>query len=77
MTTIDGIRVPWISDPRSNSGGLDALDFDGLSEVNITKGADSSRYGSGAFGGVVQIHTLDQADMLTEEAIGVLEQGHL
>ncbi|MBB3147161.1 hemoglobin/transferrin/lactoferrin receptor protein [Phyllobacterium trifolii] len=66
LTTIDGIRVPWLTDPRSNSGGLNAVDFDGLSAIDITKGADSSRYGSGALGGVVQLQTLDPEDLLTD-----------
>ncbi|MDQ0996406.1 hemoglobin/transferrin/lactoferrin receptor protein [Phyllobacterium ifriqiyense] len=66
LTTLDGIRVPWISDPRSTQGGLDTFGFDGLSKINITKGTDSSRYGSGALGGVIQIHTLDPADIIGE-----------
>lgn len=66
LTTIDGIRVPWISDPRGTQGGLDGFDFDGLSRVEITKGTDSSRYGSGALGGVIQLRTLDPADVISE-----------
>lgn len=66
LTTIDGIRVPWLADPRGTQGGLDGFDFDGLSRIEITKGTDSSRYGSGALGGVVQLRTLDPADVIAE-----------
>ena len=66
LTTIDGIRVPWLADARGTQGGLDGFDFDGLSKMEITKGTDSSRYGSGALGGVIQLRTLDPADMIAE-----------
>jgi hemoglobin/transferrin/lactoferrin receptor protein len=66
LTTIDGIRVPWLNDPRSTQGGLNDFDFDGFSKVDITKGTDSSRYGSGALGGVIQLYTLDPADVIGE-----------
>lgn len=67
LTTLDGIRVPWLVDPRGSAqGGLNAFDFDGLSSIDITKGADSSRYGSGALGGVVQLRTLDPQDLIDE-----------
>jgi hemoglobin/transferrin/lactoferrin receptor protein len=66
LTTIDGIRVPWLRDPRGTQGGLDGFDFDGLSKVEITKGTDSSRYGSGALGGVIQLRTLDPSDVISE-----------
>ncbi|MGH7004119.1 MAG: TonB-dependent receptor domain-containing protein, partial [Alphaproteobacteria bacterium] len=76
LTTIDGIRVPWISDPRGTQGGLDGFDFDGLSKIEVTKGTDSSRYGSGALGGVVQLRTLDPADVIGEgRNWGVLTKG--
>lgn len=76
LTTIDGIRVPWISDPRGTQGGLDGFDFDGLSKIDITKGADSSRYGSGALGGVVQMRTLDPSDVISDgRNWGVLTKG--
>jgi len=66
LTTIDGIRVPWLRDPRGTQGGLDGFDFDGLSKIDITKGTDSSRYGSGALGGVIQLRTLDPSDVIAE-----------
>lgn len=68
LTTIDGIRVPWLTDPRDSAqGGLDAFDFDTLSTIDITRGADSTRYGSGVLGGVISLRTLDPEDLLTEE----------
>ncbi|QND53634.1 TonB-dependent hemoglobin/transferrin/lactoferrin family receptor [Phyllobacterium sp. 628] len=76
LTTIDGIRVPWLRDPRGTQGGLDSFDFDGLAKVDITKGTDSSRYGSGALGGVIQLRTLDPSDIIDEgRSWGVVTKG--
>ncbi len=67
LTTIDGIRVPWLTDPRDSArGGLNTFDFDGLSQIDITPGADSSRYGSGALGGIIQLRTLDPEDLIKD-----------
>lgn len=67
LTTIDGIRLPWLTDPRDSAkGGGNAFDFDSLSAVDITKGADSSKYGSGALGGVVQLRTLNPEDIIED-----------
>ncbi|MFB9948096.1 TonB-dependent hemoglobin/transferrin/lactoferrin family receptor [Rhizobium puerariae] len=67
LTTIDGIRLPWLTDPRDSAqGGINSFDFDSLSSVDITKGADSSRYGSGALGGVVELRTLNPEDLIDE-----------
>lgn len=67
LTTIDGIRVPWLTDPRDSAqGGLNTFDFDGLSQIDITPGADSSRYGSGALGGIIQLRTLDPEDLIQD-----------
>jgi len=67
LTTIDGIRLPWLTDPRDSAqGGINSFDFDSLSSVDITKGADSSRYGSGALGGVVELRTLNPEDLIEE-----------
>ncbi|MCJ8148364.1 TonB-dependent hemoglobin/transferrin/lactoferrin family receptor [Shinella sedimenti] len=65
LTTIDGIRLPWLTDPRDSArGGVNAFDFDSLSSLDITKGADSSKYGSGALGGVVELRTLNPEDLV-------------
>lgn len=67
LTTIDGIRIPWLTDPRDSArGGPNSFDFDGLSSIDITKGADSSRFGSGALGGVIELRTLDPWDLIDE-----------
>ncbi|MCO5063751.1 MAG: TonB-dependent hemoglobin/transferrin/lactoferrin family receptor [Rhizobiaceae bacterium] len=67
LTTIDGVRVPWLVDPRDSAkGGLNAFDFDSLSTLDIVRGADSSRYGSGALGGVVQLRTIDPEDLIED-----------
>lgn len=67
LTTLDGIRVPWLADPRDSAvGGLNAFDFDSLSAIDITKGTDSSRYGSGALGGVVGLRTLNPEDLIAD-----------
>ncbi|MFD1329510.1 TonB-dependent hemoglobin/transferrin/lactoferrin family receptor [Mycoplana ramosa] len=66
LTTLDGIRVPWLNDPRSSTIGLNTFDFDSLSAIDVTKGTDSSRYGSGALGGVVGLRTLNPEDLIAE-----------
>jgi hemoglobin/transferrin/lactoferrin receptor protein len=67
LTTIDGIRLPWLVDPREAAkGGATAFDFDSLSSVDITKGADSSRFGSGALGGAVELRTLNPEDLIKD-----------
>lgn len=73
LTTIDGIRVPWLTDGARSQGptggaqgGLDSIDFNGLSAVDIVRGANSSLVGSGALGGAVQLFTLNPEDLLSE-----------
>lgn len=66
LTTIDGIRVPWLTDPRSSNLGINSFDFDSLSAIDVTKGADSSIYGSGALGGIVALRTLDPEDLIED-----------
>src|SRR5690606_10454028 len=60
LTTIDGIRLPWLTDPRDSAeGGLNSFDFDTISSLDIQRGADSIRHGSGVLGGVIALRTLD------------------
>ncbi|MGL4316987.1 MAG: TonB-dependent hemoglobin/transferrin/lactoferrin family receptor [Pseudomonas sp.] len=73
LTTIDGIRVPWLTDGARSQGptggaqgGLDSIDFNGLSSVDIVRGANSSVVGSGALGGAVELHTLNPEDLLRD-----------
>lgn len=77
LTTIDGIRLPWLNDGARNVKlGTSLFDFSSLSTLDIIHGADSSLYGSGAFGGVVALRTLDPEDLLTiEKNWGSLTKG--
>lgn len=66
LTTIDGIPVPYMNDvTRGASGGVDAFDFSSLSAVDVMRGADSSRAGGGALGGVLGLSTLEPEDLIT------------
>ena len=68
LTTIDGIRLPWLYDgSRQVKNGISLFDFSSLSTLDIIHGADSSLYGSGALGGVVALRTLDPEDLLTTD----------
>jgi len=73
LTTIDGIRLPWLNDGARSQGpnggaqgGLDTVDFNGLSRLDIVRGAGSAEVGSGALGGALQLFTLNPADLLSE-----------
>ncbi len=67
LTTIDGIRLPYLDDGARNvHGGLRSFDFDTLSRIDVVRGADSSRYGSGALGGVLALRTFDPEDLITD-----------
>lgn len=68
LTTIDGIRLPWLgsADPRGVTGGLSTFDFNALTAIDIVRGADSSVVGSGAMGGLVALTTLSADDVITE-----------
>ncbi|MGH6763926.1 MAG: TonB-dependent hemoglobin/transferrin/lactoferrin family receptor [Phyllobacterium sp.] len=67
LTTIDGIRMPWLSDgARGVSGGVSSFDFNALSGLDLVRGSDSSVFGSGSLGGVVALRTLDPEDLISE-----------
>lgn len=67
LTTIDGIPLPYLSDPvRGAYGGVNAYDFTSLSTIDILRGGDSSRAGSGALGGAVVLRTLEPEDVIPE-----------
>ncbi|MFD2237462.1 TonB-dependent hemoglobin/transferrin/lactoferrin family receptor [Aureimonas populi] len=73
LTTIDGIRVPYLADAtRGATGGADSFDFNTLSALDLTRGSDPM-LGSGALGGVLALRTLDPEDLLLGgRRIGVL-----
>ncbi|MGV8938599.1 MAG: TonB-dependent hemoglobin/transferrin/lactoferrin family receptor [Allorhizobium sp.] len=65
LTTIDGIPIPYLSDAvRGSYGGADTYDFSSLSTVDILRGSDSSRAGSGALGGAVILRTLEPENLI-------------
>jgi hemoglobin/transferrin/lactoferrin receptor protein len=65
LTRVDGIRLPWLDDgARGVKGGLEAVDFNSLSRLDIVRGADASGGGSGAISGIADLHTLDPSDLL-------------
>ncbi|KQO82152.1 TonB-dependent hemoglobin/transferrin/lactoferrin family receptor [Rhizobium sp. Leaf262] len=67
LTTVDGIPLTFLSDATRNAtGGLDTFDFSSLSAVDVVRGADSSRAGPGALGGVLAIRTLEPEDLIGE-----------
>lgn len=67
VTTIDGIPIPYMSDPvREAFGGGNSYDFSALSTIDIVRGGDSSRVGSGALAGAVVLRTLEPEDLITE-----------
>jgi hemoglobin/transferrin/lactoferrin receptor protein len=67
LTTVDGIRIPWIEDgARGLTGGVSAFDFNTLSQLDIVKGSDSSLFGSGAIGGVIALRTINPEDLLKD-----------
>lgn len=67
LTTVDGIPVPYLNDvTRGASGGVDTFDFSSLSAVDVMRGADSSRAGAGALGGVLGLTTLEPEDLIRD-----------
>lgn len=67
LTRIDGIRLPFLDDgARGVKGGLEAVDFNTLSRLDIVRGSDSSKAGSGGLGGIADLRTLDPADLLRD-----------
>nr|WP_149737792.1 TonB-dependent hemoglobin/transferrin/lactoferrin family receptor [Rhizobium sp. RU20A] len=67
LTTIDGIPVPYLQDAtRDADGGVDSFDFSSLASVSVVRGADSSRGGSGALGGILALSTLEPEDLIRD-----------
>lgn len=74
-TLIDGIPIPYLetltrtgaSSPTTGiSDSSDSFDFSSLSTIDIVRGADSSRIGSGAVAGAIVLNTLEPEDVITE-----------
>jgi hemoglobin/transferrin/lactoferrin receptor protein len=74
LTTVDGIPIPYISNssrqgafaPANANGGGDTFDFDSLSSLDIVRGADSSKGGTGVLGGAIVLNTLEPEDLIPE-----------
>jgi hemoglobin/transferrin/lactoferrin receptor protein len=65
LTTIDGIRLPFLVDTRVNRSGTNAFDFDALSTIDLLRGGSgASTVGGGALGGVLAVRTLDPKDLI-------------
>lgn len=71
LTTVDGIEIPYMLDvARGADGGVNSFDFNSLSSVDVVRGADSSRAGSGALGGAFVLRTLEPEDLITPVPLG-------
>lgn len=71
LTTVDGIEIPYMLDvARGADGGVNSFDFNSLSSVDVVRGADSSRAGSGALGGAFVLRTLEPEDLITPVPTG-------
>ncbi|WP_207080255.1 TonB-dependent hemoglobin/transferrin/lactoferrin family receptor [Novosphingobium sp. KA1] len=67
LTTIDGIRTPWLNDgARGVQGGVALFDFNALTAIDVVKSADSSFFGTGALAGTLALRTLDPEDLLVD-----------
>lgn len=65
LTTIDGIRQPFLIDTRVNRAGANAFDFDSLSSLDLLRGGSGgATLGGGALGGALAVRTLDPEDLI-------------
>ncbi|SIQ20804.1 TonB-dependent hemoglobin/transferrin/lactoferrin family receptor [Bosea sp. TND4EK4] len=65
LTTVDGIRQPFLVDTRINRGAQNAFDFDSLSTLDLLRGGGGgATLGSGALGGALAVRTLDPEDLI-------------
>ncbi|AMJ60494.1 TonB-dependent hemoglobin/transferrin/lactoferrin family receptor [Bosea sp. PAMC 26642] len=74
LTTIDGIRQPFLVDTRINRGAQNAFDFDSLSTLDLLRGGSgASTLGNGALGGALAVRTLDPEDLIRNgRSVGAL-----
>lgn len=65
LTTIDGIRQPFVVDTRIGRAGTNAFDFDSLSSLDLLRGGSGgATLGGGALGGALAVRTLDPEDII-------------
>ena len=73
-TLVDGIPIPYLenfargstSTLTNSDGGGSSFDFSSLSALDVLRGADSSRVGSGVLGGALVLRTLEPEDIIEE-----------
>ncbi|MFC4296927.1 TonB-dependent hemoglobin/transferrin/lactoferrin family receptor [Castellaniella hirudinis] len=64
VTRVDGIRIPWLNDgARGEKGGLNTIDFNTLSSIDLVRGAAGAQ--SGALAGYLDLRTLAPDDLLS------------
>ncbi|MCJ8519406.1 hemoglobin/transferrin/lactoferrin receptor protein [Pseudorhizobium tarimense] len=73
VTLVDGIPIPFFENfarqGQATTGLTDtssAFDFQSLSTVDVVRGADSSRIGSGALAGALVLRTLEPDDLIAD-----------
>ena len=75
VTRVDGIRIPWLNDgARGEKGGLNTIDFNSLSSIDLVRGAAGAQ--SGALVGYLDLRTLTPDDLLSSgRDFGALVKG--
>jgi hemoglobin/transferrin/lactoferrin receptor protein len=73
VTLVDGIPLPFFENfaragqaTSTMSSTASSFDFSALSAVDVVRGADSSRIGSGALAGALVLRTLEPEDLIGE-----------
>lgn len=74
LTTVDGIRLPFLTDTRIDRSSTNAFDFDALSTLDLLRGGSgASVLGGGVLGGALAVRTLDPKDLIRgERNVGAL-----
>ncbi|MCC2595047.1 TonB-dependent hemoglobin/transferrin/lactoferrin family receptor [Pusillimonas sp. MFBS29] len=66
VTRVDGIRIPWLNDgARGEKGGLNTVNFNALSSVDLVRAAGAPQ--SGSLVGYLNLRTLGPDDLLTPD----------
>ena len=66
VTRVDGIRIPWLNDgARGEKGGLDTINFNTLSSIDLVRAAGAPQ--SGSLVGYLNLRTLTPDDLLMGE----------
>ena len=73
VTLVDGIPIPFFENfaragqaTSTMSSGASSFDFSALSAVDVIRGSDSSRIGSGALAGALVLKTLEPEDLIKD-----------